>query len=206
MARWYLVRHAKTPWNDQGRLQGQSGTSLEAGGVAQAQRLAQRLAPVPLHAVYSSDLARTMETARILVTKRSMPLVATPELREMAYGKWEGMTRKEIQATYPIEFSEYMKGDVSFIPPGGEGPLQLMSRLTPFVDRLSRAHGPQENILLVAHGGSLRALVVLLLGLPPHVFWRFPVGHASVSIVTTYPNTTTLDLWNDLAHLETPQA
>ena len=202
MGKWYLVRHAKTAWNAQGRVQGHSESSLEAEGIAQAELLAARLASKHFHAAYVSDLSRTRQTADIILKGRKIPLEITAELREMSYGKWEGMTHKEIKAAYPEEFAEYLRGDVAFLPSGGEGPLQLMSRLVPLLHRLSTSHGPDEDILLVSHGGTLKGLLILMMGFPPELFWRFGVGHGSVSIVTRYPDTATLDLWNDISHLE----
>lgn len=204
MGKWYLVRHAQTVWNLQGRVQGHSESSLAAEGIAQAQRVAQRLSNKALHAAYTSDLARTRETAEIVLLGRGVPIEATPELREMSYGKWEGMTHKEIKAAYPEEYAGYLQGDIAFVPSGGEGPLQLMSRLVPLVHRLSTSHAPNEDILIVSHGGTLKGLLMLLMGMPPELFWRFTVAHGSVSVLTTYPDTAVLDLWNDMSHLEDP--
>ena len=204
MGKWYLVRHAQTVWNLQGRVQGHSESSLAAEGVAEAQRVAKRLSGKALHAAYTSDLARTRETAEIILQRRKVPVDATPELREMSYGKWEGMTHKEIKAAYPQEYAEYLRGDIAFVPSGGEGPLQLMSRLVPLVHRLTTDHMPDEDILIVSHGGTLKGLLILLMGLPPELFWRFTVAHGSVSVITTYPDTSVLELWNDMSHLEGP--
>ena len=202
MGKWYFVRHAKTAWNSQGRIQGHSNSDLEAEGIVQAERLAVRLSTIHFDAAYASDLSRTQATAGIVLKGRAVPLEITPELREMSYGRWEGMTHPEIQAAYKDEYAEYLRGDVAFVPSGGEGPLRLMSRLVPLAHRLQTTHRVDEDLLLVTHGGTIKGLLVLLMQFPPERFWRFNVGHASVSVVTTYADTATLDLWNDTSHLD----
>jgi broad specificity phosphatase PhoE len=197
LGKWYLVRHAKTAWTSQGRVQGHSNSDIEAEGMAQAEHLAARLSTVHFNTAYVSDLSRTQTTAGMILKGRQVPLEITSELREMSYGRWEGMTHPEIRAAYKDEYTEYLRGDVTFVPSGGEGPLRLMERLVPLVHHLSTTHGVDEDLLLVSHGGT-----ILLMQFPPEHFWRFSVDHASVSVVTTYADTATLDLWNDTSHLD----
>lgn len=203
MGRWFLVRHAQTEWNAEGRAQGHSEVGLSGAGQRQAQQVALRLASVPLAAAYSSDLSQALTTAKYGLQGRGVPLRAAPELRELAYGVWEGMTYREIQAQYPDLYAQLLTAGTAFAPPGGESVQHLVRRVDSLVSRVSAAHaGDEENILVVGHGGSLRALIVVLLGLPVSAFWRFQVFPASLSIVSLYPDGATLDLWNDTSHLE----
>jgi broad specificity phosphatase PhoE len=202
MGKWYLVRHARTEWNHQGRIQGHAESDLDEVGLVQAQRLAARLATIRIHAAYSSDMRRTRQTGQAILKDRAVPWEETPELRELAYGKWEGMTRPEIAAAHPDVYEEYMKGDLAFVPPGGESPLMILARVRPFVERVRGAHKADEDILVVSHGGTLKALLIALMGLPPDPFWHLSTAHAGLSIITTYPKRATLDLWNDVSHLQ----
>jgi broad specificity phosphatase PhoE len=78
----------------------------------------------------------------------------------------------------------------------------ILARVRPFVERVRGAHKADEDILVVSHGGTLKALLIALMGLPPDPFWHLSTAHAGLSIITTYPKRATLDLWNDVSHLQ----
>ena len=94
-----------------------------------------------------------------------------------------------------------MAGDVTFAPPEGESVEDLTRRVTELMDRLFEAHREEDKVLMVAHGGTIRAILVSLLGLPLGSFWRFRIANSSLSIVSRYRDGATLDLWNDTGHL-----
>ena len=202
MNSWFLVRHGETAWNDEGRAQGHVDTPLNVVGRRQAKLAAARLAGVSFAAAYSSDLPRALEAARLLVKGRSTHLCASPDLRELSYGEWEGVTYEEVQARFPILYAELMSGDVAFAPPGGESVEDLVHRVGALHERLRRTHCEGENVLVVGHGGSLRALLISVLELPVTSFWRFRLDLGSLSIVTLSQEGATLDLWNDTGFLE----
>ena len=202
MSSLYLVRHGETTWNIEGRAQGHVDTPLNEVGRRQAELAATRLAGVPFAAAYSSDLPRALEAARLLIKERSTHLCAAADLRELSYGEWEGVTYGEVQARYPALYAELMSGDVTFAPPDGESVEDLVHRVGALQERLRRTHREGENVLVVGHGGSLRALLVSVLELPVTSFWRFKLDLGSLSIVTLSREGATLDLWNDTGHLE----
>ena len=92
MASIYLVRHGETEWNRLGRAQGRTDIPINDEGRRQAALLGQRLADTPFAAAYASDSVRASETATIILQGRPVPLHATPELREVSLGRWEGLT------------------------------------------------------------------------------------------------------------------
>src|SRR5437868_1413233 len=96
-----LVSHAQTDWNVQGRFQGQTDIPLNDTGRRQAQRLREHLAGTSFENVLASDLSRARETAEIVAAPHKMAVQTDCRLRELQFGKWEGMTYEEIQATYP---------------------------------------------------------------------------------------------------------
>ena len=176
MTQWFLVRHGETLWNRKGRFQGYTDTRLNKVGRWQAKRLAARLGSIPFAAAYSSDLSRAVETAEAILQGRSIPLHITPELRELSFGQWEGLTHQESEAGSPTLYAQLMTGDAAVAPPGGESLEVLIRRVGILQGHLSQAHLNEENILMVAHGGSLRALLVNLLHLPLNVFWQFQLA------------------------------
>ncbi len=92
-------------------------------------------------------------------------------------------------------------GSGDFSAPGGETTAQLLGRVRRFYARTIERHDPDENLLIVTHGGPVRALLVLLLGLPRESFWRFRVDLGSLSIVRDHTGGRVLEVWNDTSHL-----
>jgi len=203
MLRWFLVRHGETEWNRVGRAQGQSDPPLNQEGREQAEAVAARLAPVAFEAAYSSDLRRAADTAAPVVRGRDTPIVYRRDLREKSFGEWEGMTYEELQLRYPAMLEELFDERPAFAPPGGESDLELFARAAGAVAGIMGRHaGNGGNILVASHGGTLRAMMVSMLGLPVESMWRIRLSNAGLSIVTTFDKGgATIDLLNDTSHL-----
>lgn len=151
-----LARHGETDWNREGRFQGWADPPLNETGRAQARALAGQLAGVPFHSVYSSDLRRAHETAVIVAAPHGVPVVVDHGLREIDVGSWSGLTRSEIEERFPGADHH-----------DGESREQHAARVLAAVERIARDH-TGERILIVSHGGSLRALRRHALGEPVH--------------------------------------
>ncbi len=202
MGSWYLVRHGETDWNRDGMIQGHRDPPLNERGVEATQSLARRVAPYGLAAAYSSDLARAEETTKVILEGRPVPAGTDRDLREFSYGKWEGMTMDEARSLEPGVFDRQLGlGNGEFAAPGGETTAQLLGRVRRFYARTIERHDPDENLLVVTHGGPVRALLVLLLGLPREYFWRFRVDLGSLSVVSNQSGGRVLEVWNDTGHL-----
>jgi broad specificity phosphatase PhoE len=141
-----LARHGETEWNRIGRYQGWADPTLNDTGREQARALAEQLRSTPIDAVYSSDLRRARETAEILAEPHAVPVVVEPGLREVNVGEWSGLTRAEVERRFP-------DGE----RPGGETREQHAARVLAAAEGIARAH-PGERVLLVSHGGTMRAL------------------------------------------------
>ena len=153
-----LVRHGETDWNRERRIQGQSDPPLNDMGRDQAHALAQTLGGEEIDAVYASDLARARETAEILAAELGLPVVVDPELRELDFGPWEGQTVEELEARYPDAFGRWVDGGQAEWD-GGETHAAMADRVRQAVRRLAAAHAG-GRILLVAHGGPVRVLLM----------------------------------------------
>lgn len=155
-----LVRHGETEWNRSGRWQGHADVPLSAVGREQARRLAARLAAeaAPIHQIYASDLTRAFETATIIAEALGLPVHPLIELREMHVGSWSGLTSDEIKARFPEQWQLYTSNGDG--PRGGHGETMeaLRVRLRKVVDQLIADH-PGERLLVVTHGGSIRAVL-----------------------------------------------
>lgn len=203
MSTWYLVRHGETEWNRTGRMQGHTGVPLSAEGRRQAARLGERLRDVDFAAVYCSDLPRAAETARIIAADRDLAISNESDLREFSYGEWEGLTLEEVETRYPGALAERIEagGNLGWTAPGGESAVDALQRVRRFTTRASESLGVREDILVVAHGGSVRALAVCLLDLADDDFWKFRVDNTALAIVSDHDGTRVLESWNDTSHL-----
>jgi len=143
-----LARHGETDWNLHRRVQGHSDTPLNDTGRDQARALADALDAEELDAVYSSDLVRAHETARIVAEHKGLAVTAMPELREKHFGTWEGLTDEEILSRFP-EAALGHWGD-------GETTEEMARRVQEVLDRIARAH-PEGRVLVITHGGPVRA-------------------------------------------------
>ena len=208
MGTWYLVRHGENEWNRTGRMQGHTGVPLSAEGRRQAARLGERLRSVDFAAVYCSDLPRAAETARIIAASRDLAISDESDLREFSYGEWEGLTLAEVETRYPGALAERIEagGNLGFTAPGGESALDAIRRVRRFTMRARENLDLRENVLVVAHGGSLRALAVCLLDLADSDFWKFRVDNTALAIVTDHDGTRVLECWNDTSHLASADA
>ncbi len=200
MGNVYIVRHGETMWNAAGRIQGHTDVELTERGKEQARATARRLAGVNFGVAYSSDMSRARDTALIILGERETPLHSVPELREYNKGVFEGLTPEEYRQRYPEYFQASLVNDLDFAPPGGETIRQCQARLSAFVSALKGNH-PDEDVLLVGHGGSLRSGIVALLDLPLEANWKFVMHNCALSVVRIYSNNAVMHLYNDTSHL-----
>jgi probable phosphoglycerate mutase len=161
----YLLRHGEVTQADPRRFIGHLDVPLSAHGEAQLAAQARRLASAPLDALYSSDLARARRSGEILGAPHGLQPVTVPALREMAMGRWEGLTAEEIRAREPAAFDDWMTRIGEFPFPEGESVPDLLARAGPAFDAIV-AQAPGPVIAIVAHGGTNRALLCRALGLP----------------------------------------
>jgi broad specificity phosphatase PhoE len=161
MTKLLLVRHGETDWNAERRWQGHSDTPLNEAGREQARRLADELDAVD--AVYASDLARARETAEILARRLGLEVVLDPRLRERGFGSWEGLTMAEIETRFAEEARRW-RDEHGHGAADAEPHDVFLSRVESFVDEILDRH-PGQHVLVVAHGGTIRAVHALAGGL-----------------------------------------
>ncbi len=201
MGRLLLVRHGETPWNLDGRLQGSTDVDLSDKGREQARLAGRRLSTTAIDVAYSSNQSRARETAEIILEGREIPLHAIPELRERSHGVFEGLTAKERRQQYPEMFAASLINDLDFAPTGGETFRQTNRRMAAWARGFQDAH-LDKTVLVVGHGGTLRAAILGWLDLPDHATFRFLMANCGLSVLDTYPDNAVLRLYNDTSHLE----
>jgi broad specificity phosphatase PhoE len=164
-----LARHGESDWNRSQQWQGFADRPLTDLGRRQAVELAHRLADTELDAVYSSDLRRARETAETVARAKGLRVEATPDLREVDVGSWEGLTRAEAETRFPDRFALWLQGQEGWAD--GETYEQMSERVVRAIHRIAKTHDGQR-VLVVAHGGSIRAVHAAALGVDVHTYRR----------------------------------
>jgi broad specificity phosphatase PhoE len=161
MATILLARHAETSWNRQGRFQGHADPPLSDAGREQARALAMELDGTPPAAVFASDLRRAAETAEIVAEHFGVPVLTDPELREVDVGEWSGLTWAEIEERFPEAVARYHERGHGW--EFGESYEHMAERVLAALGRIAERHDG-ERILVVLHGGTMRALAAHVAG------------------------------------------
>ena len=200
MGQLFIVRHGETVWNREGRIQGHTDVALSERGIEQASLLARRLSTVSFDAAYASDLCRASATASLILEGRDVPLHPSTRLREYHKGAFEGLTEAELRARFPGEYPSYVAKDLDYAPKGGESTREVSHRMASMIGEIKERH-LADTVLVVGHGGSLRAAMMALLGMPLDANWRFVFGNCTLTIVDTYHDNAVLRLFNDGSHL-----
>jgi len=201
LARLLLVRHGETKENSTGRFWGRTDVELSDVGLRQAERLCDRLASEDISIVYSSDLRRALQTAKVITSRHELTVIACHELREIDFGSVEGLTYEEISRKYPDLVKSWFGWDLSFRFPDGESIADLNNRVSWFLHRLEE-HAKEETIVVTAHSGVLRLLICNLLGLELRHWRQIRLDLASLSVLETYPEVVILNSLNDVSHLQ----
>lgn len=164
-----LARHGESDWNRSEQWQGLADRPLTELGREQARALADRLRDVSLDAIYSSDLQRARDTAQIVARDHGLEVTEVPALREVDVGSWSGLTRTEAQARFPEGYARWIDGGEGW--DDGETYAQLRNRVVAAIHRIAVDHGG-GHILVVTHGGTIRAIHAAALGVDVTTYRR----------------------------------
>ncbi len=158
-----VIRHAKTQWNLEKRLQGLTDIPLCTQGVEDARNWAQRLAAEPYDLILSSPLIRAEQTARIILEKAGSDIEIVDGLKEQDFGQWEGKTLKELREQFPGQVESQEAKGWAFCPPQGEARTAVLDRA---LSALARACGRNagKRLLVVTHSSVIKILIYHLQG------------------------------------------
>jgi broad specificity phosphatase PhoE len=199
--RIFLVRHGATVLTAEDRFAGATDVELSDEGREQARRLAVRLSRERIAAIYASPLGRTVETATILAQPHRLDVQTRDGLREISHGRWEQMTRREVEQQFPEEAAAWEKDPYTFAPVGGESGLTVTARALPVLMDIVRAHS-SGNVLVVSHKATIRLLLSSILGFDPRRYRdNLDQNPAALNIVDFKdPVNARLTLFNDTSH------
>lgn len=201
ITRLYLVRHGATQLTSEDRFSGSTGVELSDEGRMQARRLGERLRPEEISAVYCSPLSRTVETAHLIGVPRESEPIHVDALREISHGRWEGLSRREVEARYPDEYTAWEEDPFTFAPEGGESGVAVLARALPAIRDIVTRH-PGERVLVVSHKATIRLVLSSLLGFDARGYRdRLDQAPASLNVLDFHgPVHARLMLFNDTSH------
>jgi alpha-ribazole phosphatase len=203
MPKLTLIRHGESVWNGERRGQGSQDPELSSRGRRQTDLLVEhlgvRLSPA-VAAIYASPLRRAAETADRIADALHVQVIREPDLREVSLGAWEGMTVAEILAAFPGGYERWLQDPVAFPAPGGEALPAFARRVEGALKRMQQAH-PGADLLIVSHGGVIKALLCFALGLDIRYLFRLSQDNTAVSQVELDGQVRRVLLMNDTCHL-----
>jgi len=203
MPKFILVRHGESVWNSERRIQGSLDPELSPRGRRQTDLLVSHLRPhltPAVAAIYTSPLRRAAQTSDQIAATYGIPVVHEPDLREMSLGKWEGMTVVEIQATYPGCYEQWLEDPLAFPAPGGEDLRSFERRVVGVLERMRDAH-PKADLIVVSHGGVIKALLCFALGLDVRYLFRLKQDNTATNQIELDGRVRRVLLLNDTCHL-----
>jgi 2,3-bisphosphoglycerate-dependent phosphoglycerate mutase len=196
------VRHGESTWNAERRVQGQLDPPLSGEGRRQAGLLALRLGGRAPAGFYSSDLERAMETARVIGDLVGASPEATPGLREIYLGEWEGLRTEEIAQRFPQAWERWAREPDWDLVPGAEGAAAFEARVGDAIARIFQLHAAGD-VLVVTHGGVIQVALHQAVGRTSRGLFVFKIQNTSISVLERRRERITIGGVNDVAHLET---
>lgn len=179
-----LARHGETPWNAEGRYQGQEDIPLSPVGEAQARALGERLKDVVINRAVASPLARAQRTAEFALGESRASMLSTdPGLMEIAHGTWEGLLTSEIRERDGERLLAWRDAPHEVLMPEGESLQQVFDRAWPALARAAGGLSGDETLLVVAHDAVNRVLLCHVLGIPLARLWRFRQAPTTINLL-----------------------
>lgn len=181
-----LARHGETPWNAEGRYQGQIDIPLSENGIRQAKLLGERLNGIPITRAVASPLSRARVTAELALGEQRMSMLQFDSgLKEIAHGDWEGLLASEIRERDPQRLLAWRELPESVLMPGagGENLQMVFDRAWPAFARACEGLNDDDTLLVVAHDAVNRVLLCKILGLPFAKLWSFRQAPTTLNLL-----------------------
>ncbi len=194
--RVYIIRHGQVSGYEKFPVYGHTDVDLTETGLIQIRQISERLRFTDIISIYASDLKRSVQGAHIIGSYHNVPLSFLPELREMYFGDWEGLSLTEIQKDFPKELERRKKDLINFAPPGGGETLARFSeRITKCYNKILKTH-KDNDIAIIAHGGVNRIILCNALGLDITQMFNFHQDYGCLNIIDYYPDSKLVQLVN----------
>jgi broad specificity phosphatase PhoE len=202
-----LIRHGATVLSAEDRFAGATDVALSEEGQNQARALGERLSEAEVAAIYASPMQRTIATARFVAAGHGLEIATDPGLREIDHGRWEQLTRHEVEQRFPEEYANWEADPFTFAPEGGESGLAVMARALPVLRRIVVANNG-KTVAIVSHKATIRLVLCSLLGIDARGYRdRLDLSPASLNVLDFKDAVRArLVTYNDTSHYATRPA
>lgn len=195
MTRLILVRHANTNDNNAGRLSGHSDSVLSDKGRLQIEELTKFLEKQDIDTIYTTTSTRTKETVKNVAKSKNIEIIQKNSLREINFGKFEGLTSKDIEINYKDEFDKMITDGDKYKFPEGESLIDFYDRSISELNDILKSD-KDKNILICTHGGTIRNIISYLMSNSHKYHWNFKIDNASVTIIDIVDGFAIIDIMN----------
>ncbi len=201
MTKVYLVRHGQTAWNLGEVFRGRADVPLDETGKKEVHLAGEALKNETIHAIYSSPLSRSLETAENIAKFQNIKVIPFDPIVDISYGEWEGKPLAEVQEKFPELYALWLKAPNKVHFPGGESLDEVKLRTMAAVESLVEKHN-NENIALVAHRAPNKVICCALLGIDNSNFWRIQQDTACTSLFIYKDHQWVVSYLNDTSYLK----
>ncbi len=199
MKKIYLVRHGETNWNREGRTQGRSDSELTPRGLMQAQELAKALKTEGIQEIYCSSLKRAALTGEIISKTLKIPIYYTDELMELGFGKWEGLTLKEIKEKYPRQLDSWHQQPHMANIPDGEELRAAQQRIFHYINTLIE-NSKLDTLLIVSHGTIIKLYLMAFLEMNLSQFYKLKQDNCALNVIEFKERGPVLIKYNEITY------
>jgi alpha-ribazole phosphatase len=203
----YLIRHGETDYNLYKKYCGSSDIPLNKTGIWQANKLAERLSDLKVDTVFSSDLIRASETAKIIF--KDEPIIEFDKLQEYNFGIFEGLTYDEIMQKYPKLYNDWIENPMSITIPSGDSYPKFNKRINDAYSYII-THFKDQTVAVVSHSGPIKTLLLKALKTDAESFrnndldsfWKIEQSNSALNIIEeTFDGKINIICRNDTSHL-----
>ncbi|WP_430885680.1 alpha-ribazole phosphatase [Fusibacter sp. JL216-2] len=181
--RFILVRHGETQWNTSGRFGGYTDVPLNEKGKLQADNAGRKLMNESINKVYCSDLSRARDTAKAIMKHHNLPIHYSQDIREMNFGKWEGLTYKQILEDYPDLSKKWVEDYTNVACLEGESLKMFYDRIADAFKNIREQTLEDETVLIVAHSGVIKGILCKEIIGSVDGFWKFKVENGGIVLL-----------------------
>lgn len=158
MVKFGFVRHARTLWNLEKKIQGRTDIDLSRQGIREAHLWGEILRPEKYDLILSSPMVRARQTSKILADKLGITVEVEKDLREQDFGAWEGRRLMDIRQESPGEIERQESRGWEFCPPGGESRIHVLKRSSRAIEKAADAFD-RKHVLMVSHSSVMKILI-----------------------------------------------
>lgn len=176
-----FIRHGQTDWNLQGKIQGSYDSNLNEAGINQAMKLSEVLLNLnySFSRIYTSPQKRALQTAKILSEYSNIDYFAIDDLKEINMGEWEGLSWKEVEENYPVEYREWYLNRRYTKTPNGESYEDMLERVLKAINKIISEN--TDDVVIVSHSAIIMGLQCYVTNTQFNDMLKFKTKNATIT-------------------------